>query len=123
LKLKYISFLIFGIAVFLVFYLETIFPFASEAYWVDHFLYGFGFPWFFAYLPMVFMWDRSKFSFKHGVYIAIAISLANEYIADVIDNKVWVFSEQIVHTAADFTGILIAIALFLLMTKFMGIKA
>ena len=122
-KLQTLSIVIFFFFVFLVFYAETICPVASELYWLDHFFFGIGFPWLLAYLPVLFSQSWAKFSFKKGVCLTAILSLLNEYIADVIDNETWVFLEQIVHTVADFFGILCAISLFLVLTKCLGVKA
>lgn len=123
LKLQKLSIVFFCFFVLLVFCAEKIYPVASELYWLDHFFFGIGFPWFLAYLPVLFSQNWANFSFKQGVYLTATFSLLNEYVADVIDNKIWVFSEQIVHTAADFSGILCAMLLFLVLTKYLGVKA
>lgn len=123
LKIRYLSIFIFATSFALVFVFEKLFSASSNAYWLYHFLFGFGTPWLLAYAPIFCSMDRNKYSFKIGVLATAAVSLLNEYFADVFDNSNWVFSEQIIQTVSDFAGISCAFALYTFLVRQHAIKA
>ena len=54
------------------------------------------------------MWLKPH-SFRFGVLFTLVVSLANEYYFDRIENgEEWIFSEQVIHTRMDISGLILA---------------